>query len=371
MIRKPFRTLSDVKRSWNLIDKVARRAWERDTVDNTSKRAVNNAASEFFGSLVHACNDLKHENSAFTKPNQGVNLEEGNWAELAVHEMSNMVGEIGINSVAQAFLKTMPFLRAIQGTGPTKEGSFLFRGQRDISWSLLPKKARALLENGWTPPINSGLNLENSTYVLPEELDSLRMFQSNWNTLQYIEDADRAIELGNNHPAWWFRMQHYDEGDGTRLLDVTTSLIAALLFACIDWSTGLVDKSADGVIYIWSSGVNFNVDDFLLDTLPDTESKLFCDHPNAPRFILNPPHNERSKAQSGAFLWWPKFWEPIRSQTYYLRVPAGSKMEIVRDLLRMGFGPKDSVRGVDGLRAEQALRDQLGFPPWNPVDLKS
>ena len=166
-------------------------------------------------------------------------------------------------------------------------------------------------------------------------------------------------------------MQHYDRGEGTRLLDLTTSLMAALLFACVDWESGTIDASADGVIYLWPAGNNTNVDDFLLRSMPDTAEALFSQHPDAPHQILNPPHNERSKAQSGAFMWWPRFWEDAPyPEPYYLRVVASAKGDIVSDLLSMGFGPKEAVRGKKGLENERSLRAQLGFPSWEPLQLR-
>jgi hypothetical protein len=210
------------------------------------------------------------------------------------------------------------------------------------------------------------------TRTLPEELESLADFRRRWDSLEDVEDVDREKQLPDNHPEWWFRMQHYDTGDGTRLLDVTTSLTAALLFACVDWKTGLVDEATDGIVYLWAEGNIGNLDDFLLCQMPSTADGLFSEYPDAPVYILNPPHNERSKAQSGAFLWWPRFWDDLPAAgPYYLRVVASAKRDIARDLLSMGFGPKEAVRGIKGLKNESSLRAQLGLPRWEPLQLRN
>ena len=159
---------------------------------------------------------------------------------------------------------------------------------------LLPRKARALLAAGWKPP-EQHLCERKLTRTLPEELESLADFRKRWDSLEGVEDVDREKPLPADHPEWWFRMQHYDTGDGTRLLDVTTSLTAALLFACINWASGAVDDTTDGIVYLWAEGTNGNVDDFLLHRMPATAEGLFSGYPDAPRYILNPPHNERSK----------------------------------------------------------------------------
>jgi hypothetical protein len=365
----PFRSTDEVQRTWPYIDGLARRAWDREGLTQDQKRAVGNAAGNFYNELLSASRDLGLESSIRQLPPRGIDVEKDNWNQFARHELVDMIGREDIHSISEAFLKATSLLRALKGNTYGNR-CFLFRGQRNISWPLLPRKGRALIDAGWTPP-DQPLSDRRLTYILPEELHALEAFQMQWESLESVEDVDRERELPEYHPEWWFRMQHYDPGDGTRLLDLTTSLTAALLFACVDWKTGSIDETTDGVIYLWVEGMNGNVVDFLLHRLPKTADKLFNDYPNAPVYILNPPHNERSKAQSGAFLWWPRFWEePPYSAPYFLRVIANAKRDIVRDLLAMGFGPKDAVRGIKGLENERSLRRQLGFQAWEPLQLR-
>ena len=83
---------------------------------------------------------------------------------------------------------------------------------------------------------------------------------------------------------------------------------------------------------------------------------------------MNPTHNERSKAQGGAFIWWPRFWEeyPASRSLAYLRLPAEHKEAIARELLAFGVGPKEAVRGRKGLENERALRANLKLLKWDP-----
>ena len=369
MSNNPFRSTDEIRRTWPYIDVLARRSWDRDGLTQDQKRAVHNAAGNFYNELLSATSDLGQESPGRQMPRRGQDADKGNLNQFARHELVDMIGREDIHSISEAFLKATSLLRALQGTYPGHR-SFLFRGQRDISWPLLPRKGRALIDTGWTPP-NQPLSDRRMTYTLPEELDGLEAFQKQWESLESVEDVDRDKELPEYHPEWWFRMQHYDPSDGTRLLDLTTSLTAALLFACVDWTSGSIDDTTDGIVYLWVEGMSGNVIDFLLRRLPETADRLFSDYPDAPVYILNPPHNERSKAQSGAFVWWPRFWEEFSHSTpYFLRVIANAKIDIVRDLLAMGFGPKDAVRGIKGLENERSLRAQLGLPAWEPLQLR-
>lgn len=364
---KTFSFQEQVRRIWNFLDALSRRAWDRDGPSLDQKQSVNDAAGNFYSKLISITRDLPSENTEEqTQPPRGVNVDDAQWQQFALHEFVDMVGRSDVRSIADAYLKATSLLKLLD----QYHRGYVFRGHRDISWELIPRKGRELKNSSWSPPSNHLTNMQRTT-VLPEELAALQEFQTRWPELEDIDEIDRARELPPNHAEWWFRMQHYDDGHGTRLLDVTNSIPAALLFACVNWATGELDDNQDGVLYLWPVGMNANIHDFLFRSIPDTAEELFTGAADAPVFILNPPHNERSKAQSGAFYWWPKFWEhPPQGAPYYLRIPKDAKKSIVTDLLKMGFGPKDAVRGKKGLQNEQLLRMQLGFPEWNPLDLK-
>ena len=369
MPRLPFRSQEQVRELWSVFDKLAQKLWDNLPSDDEQRREIHSAAGQFHASMVRASRSLPSlPVGNLPSPPVGVNGEQPGWANFYTDLLADHLGLSGISSVFEAYLKANAMLRALQSTAPRSGGQFLYRGQRDIGWSLTPRKGRSLLESGWVPP-EVAVDARRLTVTQPEELAALDDFRQSWPTSE-IEAEDLARPLADDDPSWWFRMQHYDAGDGTRLLDVTTSLNAALLFACVDWTTGRVDAETDGVIYFWAEGTGGNIDDCLLRSLPASARGFFDGHPDAPRWILNPPVNERLRAQSGAFLWWPRFWEQPPNPPLYLRVNAGAKETIARELLSMGFGPKDAVRGMEGLRNERTLREQLGYPEWQPMVLQ-
>jgi hypothetical protein len=366
MARKNFQFQEQVQRTWNYIDALARRAWDRDGISQEQKKAVSESAGHFFSQLLSATKDLPPSDATdISMPPFGINVDENNWEQFALNEFVDMTGRRDVWSITDAYLKATYLL----GVVSNNHRGYVFRGHRDITWKLIPRKGRELAERRLGVP-GSHLDDQRKTIVLDEEVTALKAFQDEWDAMGDVDDIDKARLIAPTSSEWWFRMQHYDSGNGTRMLDVTTSINAALLFACVNWGSGELDENQDGVLFLWPVGHNANTVDFLLEEMPSNYEELFTGYPDAPVFIMNPPHNERSKAQSGAFYWWPKFWEhPSTGAPYYLRIPKNAKKAIVTDLLNMGFGPKDAVRGNKGLQNEHTLRKQLGFPDWNPLAL--
>jgi len=375
---KHFQFRDDIARAWKIIEKVSRRAWDRkNKPSQAQKNATSKAAGNFLVELHNAVRDLPQKRKDLPdQPPRGQDIDKNNWGDFWNSEIANTIGREDINSVAEAFLKSMSLLETLQRSMLKGDGYFIFRGQRNIKWDLLSRKGRAINkavkeERRREPTKEEIFDKNRNTDILQEELDSLREFQEKWEHLDNVDEIDKARKIGKDDPEWWFRMQHYDTGDGTRLLDVTTSLTAALLFACVDWRSGSIDDSTDGVIYLWVTGTNGNVDDFILRKMPKSMEGLFAGFPNAPRYIVNPVHNERSKAQAGGFYWWPEFWkEAPYGAPYYLRVAKHAKSEIVRHLISMDVGPKTAVRGIQGYLNEQRLRQELGLGGWNPLALR-
>lgn len=342
--------------------------WERDSVSAEQKQLVNQAACDLHTALRNASSDLpRREASVRPKPPRGADTDTGQsgngWRPFTVDRLARLVISRDISSVAEAFLKATPVLEAIRETVSDSSSGFVFRGQRNIEWDLVPTLGRnpALQDYVSTTDPNEfveGRQTKTSSF----ELDAIQDFRNRWDHIEHIDPIDKRDPRSADDPSWWFRMQHYDEnGPGTRLLDVTSSIPAALLFACLNWDTGLVDDSTDGVIYLFNEGGNAILEDFSDPSKNFIADELFTGFADVPVYFLNPPHNERSKAQAGAFLWWPKFWEPFPGQILYLRVPKESKKEIVKELLLLNFGPKDVVRGEKGLVNERRLRDSLGL----------
>jgi hypothetical protein len=107
---------------------------------------------------------------------------------------------------------------------PSDENSFLFRGQEDKSWKLLPSIARIFERS----PLNIVYDAEK------EALDLFRRQAHESVKLSAFRNQEDPLE-------WWPHMQHY--GAPTRLLDWTSSPYVAAYFA-----SGGSEKT-DGVIW--------------------------------------------------------------------------------------------------------------------------
>ncbi len=366
--RQKFEYLDDVEATREIIDRLSRMVWERDQVPKDTKSLVNKAAEDFNAALRNASHDLpRRENKQRAEPPRGANVDEGQvgngWRPFTVDKLAQLVISRDVGSVAEAFLKATPVLDEIRLSIGNRKAGFVFRGQRNIEWPLIPNLGRNEQFQDHVAQVGEQEFLEDrQTITSKYERKLLLRFKEEWSKLDEVDQLDHSTDIAQDHFSWWFRMQHYSENSmGTRLLDVTSSIPAALLFACLDWETGLIDDSSDGVLYLFVEGMNASLVDFTTCAQSFTDEGLFNGFGDAPVFFLNPPHNERSKAQAGAFLWWPRFWESYPGQILYLRVLKERKREIVQDLLLLNFGPKDVVRGQKGQENEDRLRSSLGL----------
>ena len=98
--------------------------------------------------------------------------------------------------------------------GPLHRSNYVYRGQTDAAWGLLPSLVRYARSNGLT--IEQTLELENAALVECQKQAHLYLPPSK------IHDL-------NELSAWWVVMQHY--GAPTRILDWTRSPFVALYFA--------------------------------------------------------------------------------------------------------------------------------------------
>lgn len=364
--RRKFEFLDDVESTWEIIDRLSRMVWESNEVPQEAKTRVHQAATDFHTALRQASYKLpRREKQQRIDPPRGANVDEGGqgsgWRSFTLDRLTELIISRDVGSVAAAFLKATPALDAIRPTVSKEAAGFVFRGQRNIEWPLIPSLGRNPEFLQYVDDVDEAEFLKDRcTITSNHERNLLRQFKKEWPNLSEVDELDRLINIVDDDPSWWFRMQHYGGCNaGTRLLDVTSSIPAALLFACVDWENGRLDDSTDGVLYLFVEGMNANSIDFATDPKLFTDEELFTGFPDAPVFFKNPPHNERSKAQAGAFLWWPKFWESYPGQVFYLRVLKERKREIVRDLLLHNFGPKDVVRGQKGRINEDLLRSEL------------
>ena len=327
---KSFKTKQGAERIQKFIDHISRKIWQPyrrdeegfpentpanqlylDPKGNTFNKlweVISKSSSSLQGTLTRNSHLLPNEQEIIKAP-KGFDIAQENsgWQTFEFDSLVNIAASNSITSVSDATIKTSAYLSTIAGaTNGNKR--YLFRGQSNISYELKPRLGRLLSDK-----IKEGTAIipENPLKVTPDELTALEIFKDAWSSV----DKDPLNELiakdfDDEHIGWWVMMQHFAEvsGDGTRMLDVTSNLLVALFFACVSWNDGLVDDRYDGVLYFFMEGHGSAVDDFSERRMPK-HFELFDAQHDIPHMIFNPPHNERSKAQGGAFIWWPKFWE--------------------------------------------------------------
>lgn len=382
-----FKDKAAVERTQQFLDKLARRAWE-PFHNNKSGFAENTLANAPYydqhdkpltklwqvlsGAMGSFCAAIKTGEAVLppavvrTSAPYGADIgADPSWAPFEYEEVCDIVASDAFTSVADATVKATAHLAPL--TSSTQgHGRYAFRGQENITWPLISRKGRevrTLLEKDqWAVPTNPGR-------VTSVETDALSAFKSSWPP-DDVDKLDNIDLLPADDAAWWGRMQHYDTGAGTRLVDVTSSLFFGLLFACVRWSDGTIADATDdedGIVYVFYESGNYQVDDFALRAPANTTDFFNSQYHGVGYMAFNPPHNERSKAQGGCYLWWPRFWEPRTEDLHYFRIPKEAKRRIARELLAFGVGPKEAVRGRKGLENESRLRADLGMPTWNPA----
>lgn len=280
------------------------------------------------------------------------------WLPIVEEELFrfNQYGTGYIASCSEALMKCHGIKRAIDQFGNT----MFFRGEHQFGWALLPRFAR-----------NRKHTIEDCSKVTPQELDAVRRFQKG-----ILEDPTKLKAIFGDGPTleiedagWWHLMQHYDDVDATRMIDVTTSIFCALYFACADWD-GTVDESIDGKLYMFpyqpgrgdtptpqrfrETGPIISGEDETQSTLEDyfsIEGSL-----EYPRFRAAIYRNDRALAQDGYFVWQPMFTSPLKTyQIFPFRIFRGAKREIIAELASIGY-TRDRILG----NKEWLLRDQVG-----------
>lgn len=273
-------------------------------------------------------------------------LQFNNGWDGLVHEDLARLGEHGpeaASSVAEVLLKSYAIARRIGGS------PILYRGESSYGWKLLSRVGR----RGGTEPAWGSISAE--------EISELDRFQR---AVEADPDLQADIAADGSLPSspmgWLAAMQHYDDY-GTRMLDVTSSVFAALYFACISWD-GVIDDGVDGRLYVFSpKGARRDYvprpawtrwdeaeQGMSLDIQPDRIEEMFkLKYPHVYRVVLSPDRNERMLAQDGLFIL-PA--EPGTSwgQHFEIRIPASTKLSIVAELWQAGYTPERIVRGSRG-----------------------
>ena len=247
-------------------------------------------------------------------------------------------------------------------------GNSYFRGQADASWDITPSISR---HDSTVLSINDELELVKNRILKGNE------------KLPFLQIP--------KHLATLFRMQHY--GDKTRICDLTTSNLSALLFATIEhWSK-------DGSVFIIdnSSAVNANGKEMQLfskvisgeydlatfqneidqyrDVITILTSNYIVKHKE---MLFN---NSRSFRQGGTgivFGFGYKDWEltltgnsdisnVIREK---IIIPCHVKEEMVHELKKLGFTKEFLYDESDGFQSEEITLLQIDFTIREGFDSK-
>ena len=264
------------------------------------------------------------------------------WLDIIQHQIFdlNRFGTNVITSCAEALVKCHGLKRGFDNFNTP----MFFRGEHRFGWRLLPKFART-----------RDVKPNDVKKITDEEIQSMEDFQ---NRVLSCPDLKKEIFgernlLPPSDSAWWSIKQHYDETDGTRMLDLTTSLFCALYFGCADWD-GAVDETVDGRLYFFSqqpgrddnpnptriNGVLVNGEDQRQDGWRDYFT--IEDGHNVPRFRISQTPNDRVVSQDGYFIWQPDFTKPVapRGQNYSFRIHREAKKDILAELAAAGYTRK-------------------------------
>jgi hypothetical protein len=261
------------------------------------------------------------------------------WRAIIDNEIFDLgrFGESVINSCAEAIVKCHGLKRAFDNFA----SPMFFRGEHRFGWALLPKFARS-----------RDIQIKDIRKITDEEIQSMEDFQkrvSSCSDLKREIFGERDV-LAPYSAAWWSIKQHYDETDGTRMLDLTTSLFCALYFGCADWD-GTVDETVDGRLYFFPQqpgrddnpnpkrrrGVLVDGE----DQRQDHWKNYFTieDGDDLPRFRISQIPNDRVVSQDGYFIWQPDFTKPVLpfGQNYAFRIHREAKKDILAELAAAGY----------------------------------
>ena len=223
--------------------------------------------------------------------------------------------------------------------------TFIFRGQADASWGLLPTLARIAIKEKLGP--RKTIEIESLARTKFRELAHLHLTASN-------------IPGEHDLIAWWILMQHY--GVPTRVLDWTESPFVALYFAV---QGPLEQPGVVWVLHAASLG-HFSLHADKEYKVPQTteEAALFLD-PNAKPFLYvltRHTHTDRMSAQQiqttisprplmdhGTIIGDVLPDRPEVEQFSKLIIPATLKFEFMRRLRKMNVTAGALLPGIEGL----------------------
>jgi len=296
-----------------------------------------------------------------------------NWLPLVYDELYNFnkYGAAYISSCSEALLKSHGIINPFYANNVTR-GKIYYRGEHNCGWKLISRLGR----KAGAQPIDDYL-LNTSA----KEIELLRAFQEKVRGATGLKDEvfNSGDILSVEDPGWWAIMQHYDGENGTRMIDLTSSIFCALYFACADWD-GSIDCGSHGKLYLFAKsfgrgetntpdlhrGINIGPDDKRQTSVEDYFT--VDDHVDIARFRCSPEpergKNERLIAQDGFFTWQPKYHEPLNTDVGYFEfyVHKDAKKQILRELYSIGYTAERIVRGEKGKSAHGKICPEIGVP---------
>lgn len=279
-----------------------------------------------------------------------------NWMPLIEKEFYNFnnMGDEYICSISEATIKILALKRAVDNDF---ESPMFFRGEHNFGWELISRLGRSQSFDWEKFDVKKTTEMELK--FLKKFIDKVK----NDDTLKEQIFGVGAV-LSDNDPGWWSIMQHYDEENGTRLIDITSSLYSALYFSCVDWD-GTIDSSVDGKLYMFpyppGRGETYTPDRWKNQIIgPDDQIERTLENyfdiqgsEDIPRVRISPIINHRVLSQDGYFIWQPYFDQPLKTfQIFTFRIHRDFKAKIVKELNAFGY-TKDRILAKNRFNREK------------------
>jgi len=356
-----------IQRKQALVEAIERAAIDSDPKINAMQQEVAKGRGEYMKSLLPAGNHLAPRSDQPGPPNGAMDLgSRAGWGQYTPDILAHLDRTSGANSVADAVVKAQSYLRMIDEN--VASGRYFFRGLSNIEYDLLSRWGRHCRDNG--------IAISQFDRASDEEMAELRRFRREFRwrrTWSDWSDWVRYAMRSRHRPDWWALMQHFDDdGSGTRLMDLTRSLNAALYFACVSW-TGELRDNTDGVVYVFHER-NMNarvqahtvVDQDFEDQVPRRAGDMFDRNGMQVTRIYHPSQgafNRRIRSQRGVFAWWPDFLTPLTQSLFYIRINKEAKLNILKELVAYGVDPRLIVAGPKGELAYESVCRTVGMNP--------
>lgn len=267
------------------------------------------------------------------------------WTDLVLDELFafNKMGAEYICSVTEATIKINGLKKKLSGAS---NYPMFFRGEHIFGWELISRLGRKYPQAEDDADGNAVTQLE---------LELLKEFQLKVKSDEALETRifGNSPMISDDDVGWWSIMQHYDEENGTRMIDITSSLYSALYFACADWD-GTVDDKNDGKLYMFPyppGRTETHTPEMFKNQVVGPEDKIETTVEtyfnvkssfDTPRFRISPVMNNRALSQDGYFIWQRHFDKPfsfdkLGGTIFPFRVHREFKRNIIKELEVLGY----------------------------------